>query len=79
MVQKNGLKIVHTLPKQPTGQIRCNCYQNTNNVHKTRTNPKICTEPHKSPNSQSYLGGKRTRLEGSQFQISRYTTKPQRN
>ena len=55
-----------------------NSYQDTSDTfHRTRTNvSKMCMEPQKTPNSNSSLEKKRTKLEKSCYPISYYTTKP---
>ena len=60
-------------------QIQCNPYQITNDIfYKTRTNnPKIYMEPQKTPNRQSHLKKKRTKLNVSYALISDYTAKLQ--
>ena len=60
-------------------QIQCNPYQSTNGIfYRTRTkNLKICIETQKTPNSQSNLEGKKTKLEESGSLTSDYTTKLQ--
>ena len=60
-------------------QIQCNPYQITNGIfYGTRANHlKICLETQKTPNSQSSLERKKTKLEESDSLTSDYTTKQQ--